>query len=296
MISANKIKEHYNLTSEEEQILKDLHPVMRQHRDRFSEDFYNYVMSHTEMAEFFHEKEKVDRHRMLMAAWFMRLFKGTYDEGYFGNLRHVGKVHVNIKLDGHFVNSAMARVRHFLTEVIDAHVSAPERESTLVAVNKMLDINLDVLTSSYRQAELKKYFVSYRLESNLINYMERFTHGLNLILCLALGLVSLAVVGLFGHDIYRIFTEDKVETAIIAALGSMLIIWMMIELLDTEVSHLKGKKIPIKIFVGVVIVAFIRKVLISSLAHENILDYTSKIATLFILGLVYWLVTRADRT
>ena len=81
-----------------------------------------------------------------------------------------------------------------------------------------------------------------------------------------------------------------------AALGSLLIIWMMVELLDTEIEHLKGKKIPIKIFIGVVIVAFIRKVLIGALKEGgNIIQYASVVMTLLVLGILYWLVTRADR-
>jgi uncharacterized membrane protein (DUF373 family)/hemoglobin-like flavoprotein len=295
MRSGKKIKENYELTEEDVEILKGLRPLMKQHRDQFADDFYALVTSNNEMAEYFPNEEKLKHHKMLLAAWFMRLFNGTYDEEYFRNLRHVGKIHVDIKLEGHFVNAAMSRVRQFIIEVIDANIDDTQRESTLIAINKILDINLDVLTSSYRQAELKQYFLSYRLESTLINLMERFTHGLNLVLAIALAVVSIAVVALFVHDVASLFTADKVETAVVAALGSLLIIWMMIELLDTEISHLKGKKIPIKLFVGVVIVAFIRKVLIATLEHQDILEYASRVATLLILGIVYWLVTKADK-
>lgn len=295
MRSGKRIKENYQLTDQDIEILKGLRPLMKEYRDQFTDDFYSLVTSHEEMAEFFPTDEKLTHHKMVLAGWFMRLFNGTYDEEYFRNLNHVGKVHVNINLEGHFVNTAMSRVRQFIIEVIDANIDSSERESALIAVNKILDINLDVLTSSYRLAELKKYFLSYRLETRLINWMERFTHGLNLVLAIALAVVSIAVVALFVHDVSTLFTADKVETAVVAALGSLLIIWMMIELLDTEISHLKGKKIPIKLFVGVVIVAFIRKVLIATLKHEDILEYGSRVATLLVLGIVYWLITKADK-
>jgi len=125
--------------------------------------------------------------------------------------------------------------------------------------------------------------------------MERFTHGLNLVLALALVVVSLAVVSLFGHDVMKIFHSDRLETSVVAALGSLLIIWMMIELLATEIQHLKGRKIPIKVFIGIVLIAFIRKVLIGSLEHGDIMDYGTKILTLFVLAVVYWLIARSDR-
>ncbi|UCF30025.1 MAG: phosphate-starvation-inducible PsiE family protein [bacterium] len=295
MLSAEKIKAHYGFTPGDEEILAKLRPLMKEHRDGLGQTLMEYVMGHSDMAEFFPSPDKQKHHSMVFAGWFMRLFSGTYDEAYFRNLRQVGKVHVDIKLDGHFVNSAMGEVRRVVLGVIEDHVPAEERKAALLAVNKILDINLDVLTSSYRQEELNKYFLSYRVENKLIGGLERFTHGLNLVLALALGFVSLAVVGLFFFDVSKIFTLDHPENGIIAAFGSMLIIWMMIELLDTEVSHLKGKKIPIKIFVGVVIVAFLRKVLIASLAHEDIFGIASKVGTLMVLGIVYWLVTKSDR-
>ncbi len=295
MLSAERIKAHYSLTPEEEQILQDLRPLMKEHRDSLGKTLMDYIMGHSDMAEFFPAPDKQKHHSMVFAGWFMRLFSGTYDEAYFRNLRQVGKVHVDIKLDGHFVNSTMGEVRRVVLGVIGDHVPAEERAAALVAVNKILDINLDVLTSSYRQEELKKYFLSFRVENKLIGGLERFTHGLNLVLALALGFVSLAVVGLFFFDVSKIFTLDHPENGIIAAFGSMLIIWMMIELLDTEIAHLKGRKIPIKIFVGVVIVAFLRKVLIASLAHEEIFAFASKVGTLLILGVVYWLVTKSDK-
>jgi uncharacterized membrane protein (DUF373 family) len=296
MLTAKKIKEHYQLSRDDENILKSLTPLMKEHRDSFSDDFYTFVMAKAEMAEFFVNEEKRKLHKMQMAGWFMQLFRGTYDEAYFRKLRHVGKVHVKIDLDGHFVNAAMGRARQFLLEIIDDNIPEDDREKTLIAVNKILDINLDVLTSSYRQEELRKYFISYRLEDTLVSWLERFTHGLNLVLALALGVVSIAVVFLFAHDVAKLFTSDNIESAVVAALGSLLIIWMMIELLDTEVAHLKGKKIPIKLFIGVVMVAFIRKVLIASLQHEKFEEYLIKIATLLVLGVVYWLISRADRT
>ena len=53
-------------------------------------------------------------------------------------------------------------------------------------LNKALDISLDVMTSSYREEELRRVFVSYRVESLLIRWAERFLHGLNLILMIGL--------------------------------------------------------------------------------------------------------------
>jgi uncharacterized membrane protein (DUF373 family) len=202
---------------------------------------------------------------------------------------------VDIKLDGHLVNAAMNTVSQLMSAYLEEEIPTEDLGKTKTAVTKILDINLDVMTSSYRQAELKKYFIHEKAEMFLINSMERFTHGLNLVLGIALAIVSVGVISLFVNDVINIFHDADLEHGVIAALGSLLIIWMMIELLGTEVEHLRGKKIPIKIFIGIVLVAFIRKVLIGSLTHANIAEYGTKVGTLFILALVYWLIAKADR-
>jgi uncharacterized membrane protein (DUF373 family) len=295
MISAKKIKAHYDFTTEEEKLLGDLSARMKNYRDPFGQSLMASFMIHESMAGYFPSEENEKQHAMTFAGWFMRLFSGTYDEVYFQKLRKVGQVHVDIKLDGHLVNAAMTTVRQLLAGYIEHEIPAEDLEKTRAAITKILDINLDVMTSSYRQAEFKKYFIHAKAETFLINLIERFTHGLNLVLGIALAIVSIGVISLFINDVINIFHDADLEHGVIAALGSLLIIWMMIELLGTEVEHLRGKKIPIRIFIGIVIVAFIRKVLIGSLDHTSIVEYGTKVGTLFILALVYWLISKADR-
>jgi len=294
MISAKKIKADYAFTSEEEKILGDLSSRMKSYRDRFGQELMASIMIHENMAGYFPTEENEKHHAMTFAGWFMRLFSGTYDDVYFQKLRKIGQVHVDIKLDGHLVNAAMTTVRQLVAGYIEQEVPAEDLNKTRTAITKILDINLDVMTSSYRQAELKQYFIHAKAESVLISLLERFTHGLSLVLGIALAIVSLGVIGLFIKDVTNIFHDANLEHGVIAALGSLLIIWMMIELLGTEIEHLRGKKIRIKIFIGIVIVAFIRKVLIGSLQHASLVEYGTKVGTLFILALVYWLVARAD--
>lgn len=294
MLTAKMIKADYDLTPDEEKILGNLGTPMKEYRDRFGQALMASFMRHENMAAYFPTETKEKHHAMTFGGWFMRLFSGVYDEAYFQKLRKVGQVHVDIKLDGHLVNSAMTTVRELVAGYITEIVPSEDLETTMIAVTKILDINLDVMTSSYRQAELKKYFIHAKAEKFLINAMERFTHGLNLLLGVALAIVSLEVIWLFSEDVLKVFDATNLETSVVAALGSLLIIWMMIELLGTEVEHLRGKKIPIKVFIGIVLVAFIRKVLIGSLEHSTIMEYGTKVGTLFILALVYWLVSIAD--
>ncbi|MRR37925.1 heme-binding sensor globin domain-containing protein, partial [bacterium] len=147
---------------------------------------------------------------------------------------------------------------------------------------------------SYIEEELKKVFISKRFESLLVRATERFTYGLNLILVLALVGVSLSVVGLFFWEILHVF-DGRVEKGIMSALGTLLILWMMIELMDNEIKSLKGGRFNIQVFIGVVIIAIIREILISTLRHDPLETQVFLAGTLLVLGVVYYLVARSQQ-
>ena len=69
---------------------------------------------------------------------------------------------------------------------------------------------------------------------------------------------------------------------------------MMIELMDNEIKTLKGGKFNILIFIGVIIVALIREILISTLRHDALETQVFLAGTLLILGIVYYLVSRSQ--
>jgi len=48
------------------------------------------------------------------------------------------------------------------------------------------------------------------------------------------------------------------------------------------------------LFVGVGLVAFIRKVLIATLSHEEVKTELVYLAGIFIFGIIYWLISRAE--
>ncbi len=112
---------------------------------------------------------------------------------------------------------------------------------------------------------------------------------------IALIALSVLVVGLFGADISHIF-EGNVERGLISAIGSLLVLWMMIELLGTEIRHLQGGEFNINVFVGVALVAFIRKILISSF-QEDITNETKYflVGTILVLGFIYWLISKTEK-
>ncbi len=294
MITMQELRDHYRFTDEDAELLLSLQPLAREHLDNFSQEFYDYLYSLPDTVSILNKSNRVHL-RQMHNNWFLSLFSGTYDNHYLNHLVRIGHAHVRVGLNVHFVNAAMNQVRHFLLNLIDGSYHDREQRRLLrEAVEKILDMNLDVMGSSYRDEEMKKVFLSRRVESYLITATERFTFGLNLVLVLALAGLSISVVCLFVWDISHIF-QGNIEKGILSALGELLIIWMMIELMDNEIKNLKGGKFNILIFIGVIIVAIIREILISTLRHDDLTTQGFLAGTLLILGIVYYLVSLAQK-
>lgn len=137
-------------------------------------------------------------------------------------------------------------------------------------------------------------FISKKAENKLINFAKRFSYGLNLVLVMGLVILGITVLCLFAYDLSHIFYGD-LEKGLLATLGSLLMLWVVIELMDTKVRHLKGAKFSIKVFIGVAMVTVIRKILVTSLQSEAIEAQVSLVLALAVLGVVYWIVVKTEK-
>jgi uncharacterized membrane protein (DUF373 family) len=186
-------------------------------------------------------------------------------------------------------------IRNYCIGILNqALEESEERAKSMIALEKILDINLDVITSSYIEEELRTYSGAYRVKNALISFSEAFSKTMNFILILALIALSIGVVDAMVRAGQNFLTGDM-EHAIITSLGSVLILWIMIELMNTEIAHLKGGKFHISVFVGVALVAFIRETMIATLKKEPPEKIYYLIAAIFVTGIIYWLVVKTER-
>ena len=286
------IKEHYKFTKEEEIILKNLQPRMNDLADIFIDEFYDYIWGFGKTAQFLKNKEIIEFHRSKIKEWFINLFCGKYDLPYFMYLYKIGEVHVKIGLPTHYVNSAFTFVRTFVLKSIEENFENKEEHvKEIKAVEKIIDINLDSLTSSYREEELGKFLSLSKIEKNILAGLKKFNSYINYFLAGALAIVAFFAIGLFLYDIYLLFfTNIKIEKGILTVLGSLLVLWAAIELIHEEINHLQGKGFAIGAFIMLAMAALIRKVLIYSLSSEKGEDLLIIGGVIVALALSYWLV------
>jgi uncharacterized membrane protein (DUF373 family) len=291
-----KIMGNYNFTSRDESNLHKMAPMMEKRAEAFVETFYRNSMKFSNASKYLNNEEVIDKHKSAIKEWYLRMFNGPFDENYLYYLERIGYSHVKVSLPSHYVNVTISQVREFCTAVVVEEVSGgDERRDLLQTLRKILDINLDVLTSSYIQEERNIYFLSKKAESKLIEFAKRFSYGLNLVLVMGLVALGIMVLGLFAYDLTHIFAGN-IEKGLLGTLGSLLMLWVVIELVDTEVDHLKGAKFSIKVFISVAMVALIRKILVASLksGEAALQSQYALIAAMLVLGVLYWIISKAE--
>ena len=101
------------------------------------------------------------------------------------------------------------------------------------------------------------------------------------------------MLAIFYIDVSNIL-EGDLAGGIISALGTLLILWVIIELMNTEIAHLKGGKFRISVFIGVALVTIIREAMIAILKHERVEFMQYVIAAILVVGVVYWLVAKTE--
>jgi uncharacterized membrane protein (DUF373 family) len=294
MRSLKEIKQDYRFTQDDEQRLAALRPLMNDHADEIMGTLNDWIMGTRGAARFFTDETRKKHVFDAQHAWFLELFSGVYDSRYYEKLVRIGTAHVRHDVDAHYMNRAINVVKNACIGLLQQQDE--EKKSVtdkIISVGKILDISLDIITTAYIEEEIRTYSPVYRVKSGLISFSEAFAQGTNLLLVVALIGLTVGVVWLFAQDVMHLLSGD-VERGIISALGSMLLLWLMIELMNTEISHLKGGKFHISVFVGVALVTMIRETMIATLKHEKPEAVYYLIAAILVIGFVFWIVTKAE--
>ncbi len=287
------LKAHYRFTTDDEALLLQIKPQIESFADEFIEGFYEFIWNFGKTAEFLKDPDVISRHRGKIREWYLELFQGKYDISYFLKLYKIGEVHVHLGLPTHYVNAAFNYVRVFTLKKIHQHcLESTDLTNKIQAFEKILDINLDALTSAYRQEEMSRFLSLSRTEKTLLRLLKKTSSFFNYMLAGALVMVAFFAVGLFGYDVYLLLSGiNEVEQGILTVLGSLLILWAAIELIHQEMNHLRGGSFALEGFITLAIAALIRKILIFSLSPTKTMDVLLYGILVLCLGTSYWLIT-----
>jgi signal transduction histidine kinase len=161
-----ELKRYVGFEPADEEALRLLHPTAKPHFQRVAAVFYARILSHEQARKALVGGESaVGRLQVTLVAWMDRLLSGPWDEEYYEARCRIGRMHVRIGLDQHYMFGAMNIIRQQLNGIIDdSLIEKPETlRAVRLALGKVLDIELAIMLHTYREDLLTQQARAERL-------------------------------------------------------------------------------------------------------------------------------------
>jgi signal transduction histidine kinase len=151
-----EMKRYLGLTEQDVALLRQLGPRLEKHFPEMAERFYSQIPHHPHAFRVFTGEAQIERLKQSLQMWAYGLFQGNYNDHYAGERFQIGYRHVRIGLEQKYVISAMGIVRGFLHDCLAREVpDSAERRRFAQALNKILDLDLNLMCESYMHATVE---------------------------------------------------------------------------------------------------------------------------------------------
>ena len=297
MRSIEEIKKHYNWDEEDEKYLKQMKDIAIKYKDDFVNKLYEYFNIFEDKDRYLKDEKIKERHKAHLQAWFLELFEGSLDHLYISKVQRIGTRHVQIGLPPHYLNSSMNFVREFIeTLVIEKTADANEKTKILKSIDKILDINLDIITEAYREEEFKTYLGTSKIQKIFIEGIQGVSRSIDLFIVTIMSFLAIVGGGWVLYELVNLaLGRVSPESTALEILGSTLILYAISELLNEELKHLKGAPLSLKVFAGIALAAIIRKILIISLYPKKSIELLILGILMLFIGIVYFIINKVER-
>jgi len=156
----NEIQELEGLSDEDRRLLADMRPALEEHGPALVDTFYEQLERFEHLREILHAKPgRIEALKGHLLRWLVGLSKGQYGKNYFEERYRIGKRHVEVGLEPRYVIAAMAFCRATAADTIveKAYGDAPDKEARIKALNKIMDLDLNIMLESYEDHRVPQF-------------------------------------------------------------------------------------------------------------------------------------------
>ena len=274
----NSINE--NMAELEEAFIKDV--LMYLQKDKLFVSEYGSII----------DKLSMDK----LSLWYKGIISGKLN-GYFSEF--VSDFNLHQVPYGGFSGERISELFNYIrlwfqSKLIEISACEWDYKGILQAYTKVINAAIYVTMNTYVPRDKSTSHTS-KMKNKILTWAEKASLVTHSMLLVFLIIMTLAGVGFFIWSLWDLkgVAPDKL---FVTALGSLLVLWVLIELINSEIQMLRGDKFKISIFVGVVLIAFIREVLIMTLKHDagNTNTMILMLGGILVLGVTYWLLAKSE--
>ncbi|MFH0981529.1 MAG: ATP-binding protein [Planctomycetota bacterium] len=146
--------------------------------DGVTDRFYERILADTTAAAILRESGvALSGFKNQLRAWLVELFRGPYDGSRWARTSKIGYAHVRVRLPQHYMVTAMNVLR---TDLIQAvyRLHPADSAAAVLAINKVLDLELAVMLEAYRVDDSQKVRQAER--QRMERRLEEVSHLANL--------------------------------------------------------------------------------------------------------------------
>ena len=203
-----EMKRYVRFTDADARALAALHPHAAPRFERIAVEFYDRIREHERAHDVFKDEAQVERLQKSLVRWLHRIFTGPYDQAFFEETAKIGRVHVRVGLDQHYMLTAMALIRLAL-ERIAVETMGESAPAVSEAVHRALDLELAVMLGAYQEDHVARIQRLDRLERERVDRTlakteHRYRHAVELARVLIVGLDAHATVRLYNREAERV--------------------------------------------------------------------------------------------
>lgn len=160
-----EIKRYVGFGPEDERRLRAVGPRVVPHAETITDDFYAHVLRHPGARRAITGGDpQVFALKHTLVGWVGELFAGPWDLDYYERRARIGRRHVEIDLPQQYMLTAMNVIRGRVTRIVLGTASSPaEGLEELLAVDRLLDMELAVMLHTYREDGLRRIRQTERL-------------------------------------------------------------------------------------------------------------------------------------
>lgn len=142
-------KQFSGLTTEKENLLKDIKKDIAPILEEVTERFYAILQEIPEAAPFL--EGRIDNLKKTHLTWMHSIFTGPYDESYTEAMYNVGEVHVKVNLPVEFMSGGITLISNELYKIVYEIFGGNAQQALEVseAVSSVMGFSLFVMQKSY---------------------------------------------------------------------------------------------------------------------------------------------------
>ena len=123
----------------------------------------------------------------------------------------------------------------------------------------------------------------------VLEYTGSLAH---VVISLALVMATLLITVFFFHEVYLAIRDHSLITGFLHALGILLLLWTIVELVSTEINFLKGESVDFAVFVEVALIVVVREVIMLPVEKStpSWIEVGTWVGAATLLGLTYFFI------